>query len=142
MTTTFEPFGRQFPSIEILLRAVLEPRTSVHVATETPPEFEQADSALHHLPLIVIDKIGGADYNPLIDRPLVDIECYAADQVQAQNLAESVRYVLRVELPNRALSGVVFGPTRTAVGPRLVSHPNRNVRRYTASYELSLHVQG
>lgn len=140
--TTFEPFGRQFASIEILLRKVLEPRTGVHVATETPPEFDQPDSVLHSLPLIVVEKISGADYTPLIDRPLVDIECYAADQVQAQNLAESVRYILRAELPGSVVENAVFGATRTAVGPRLVRHANRNVRRYTGTYELSLHMQG
>lgn len=142
MSTTFEPFGYQFPSIEILLRKVLEPRTSVHVATETPPEFDQGDSALHSLPLIVVEKIAGADYDPLIDRPLVDIDCYATDQVTAQNLAEAVRYVIRKELPGQRVDNAVFTASRTNVGPRMVTHANRNVRRYTATYELSLHVQG
>lgn len=135
-------FGRQFPSVEKLLRLVLEPRTGVHVATELPPEFDDDTSPLHELPLIQVDRISGADLDPVLDRPMVDVDCFAHDRGTAQDLAEAVRYALRVELPGSVVDGVVFTRTRTITGPRLVAHPNRNVRRYVATYELFLHPQG
>lgn len=134
-------FGRKFPSIEVLMREFLEPRLSVPVTAELPPGFELEDGPTDGLPAIHVERISGADIDPVLDRPIVDIDCYGLDRATSQDLAEAVRAQLRFELPGTAVSNVVFTRTRTVVGPRLLVHANPKVRRYSGVYEFALHPQ-
>lgn len=135
-----------FPSIEKLLAKWLPtyaPLADIHVTAELPHNFQDPDGPTHMLPVIVVDRISGADLSgsPLLDRPVIDIDCYAGTRGQAQDMAEQVRHALRWTLPGSHFDGTVFTRTRTVVGPRLLPHANPAVRRYTANYELLLHVQ-
>lgn len=135
---------RPFPSIEQLLVAQLKPAVGVHVLTELPHDFENPDGSVDLLPVIQVERISGADLDPRLDRPIVDIDCYGPDRATAQDLAEHVRAWLRFELPGTVVPygdhHVVVTRTRTVVGPRLLPHANPAVRRYQANYEIALHT--
>lgn len=137
------PDGYVFPSIEKILVKWIKAQTGVHVVTETPANFQSATGPTSGLPLIAVDRISGADLpgSPYMDRPIVDIDCYALNRDGAQTLAEQVRHLLRWTLPGSRVDGVVFSRTRTVVGPRLLPHANPAIRRYSSNYELLLHVQ-
>jgi hypothetical protein len=137
------PASYAFPSIEKILVKWIKAQTGVHTLTETPANFQSATGPTSGLPLIAVDRISGADLptSPMLDRPIVDIDCYATTRDGAQTLAEQVRHLLRSTLPGSRIDGVVFGRTRTVVGPRLLPHANPAVRRYSGNYELLLHVQ-
>lgn len=133
-----------FLSIEQLLVAWLPQHVGdVHVMTELPHDFQHVDGPTGLLPVVVVDRISGAelDTSPIIDRPVVDVDCYASTRAEAQQLAELVRFALRWVLPSKRVGGVVFTRTRTVVAPRLLPHANHAVRRYSANYELLLHPQ-
>lgn len=132
-----------FPSIEKILVKWLKLQTGVHTLTETPANFQSATGPTSGLPLIAIERISGAEleHSPLLDRPIIDVDCYATSRDGAQALAEQVRHLLRWTLPGSRTDGVVFSRTRTVVGPRLLPHANPAIRRYSGNYELLLHVQ-
>ncbi len=136
--------GHQFASIEQLLVAWLPPRIGgVHVLTELPHDFQNADGPIDLLPVVAVDRISGAelDASPMLDRPVVDVDVYAADRGQAQQIAEQIRHAFRWELSGQRVNGNVFTRTRTIVAPRLLPHANRRIRRYSGNYEFLLHPQ-
>lgn len=137
------PTYRAFPSIEKFLVTVLGAATSTHVLTELPANFQDPLGPVDLMPLIVVDRLSGADLDPKMDRPVVDIDCYGSTRAMAQDLSELCRSYLRFELPGLHVpfegAGVVVTRTRTIVGPRLLPHANPEVRRYVATYEFTLH---
>lgn len=143
MSAPTDDWTPTFPSIEQILVKWIRDRVGVHVMTELPHNFQDPDGPTHLLPVIVVDRISGAelDGSPIIDRPVVDVDCYGSSRAQAQGLAEQVRHELRWTLPGSRVDGVVFTRTRTVVGPRSLPHANPKIRRYSANYELLLHVQ-
>lgn len=129
-----------WPSIEKILVAHLPTITGgVHATVELPHDFQNPDGPTHMLPVIFLERISGAELDPRLDRPIVDIDCYAGDRGTAQDLAETIRTHFRHELPGMIVGGAVFTRARTVVAPRLLPHANPKVRRYSANYELLLH---
>lgn len=135
----------QFPSIERLLKVVLEPVASCPVTAELPHDFQEPNGSAFELPVVAVDRIAGSDLDPVLDRPIIDVDVYAADRATAQDLSELIRAFIRFELPGTRVEfegfGVVFGRCRTVVGPRVLPHANPTIRRYSANYELLLHPQ-
>lgn len=131
---------RPWPSIERLLVSWLPDQVEVPVAAESWADYTTPDMPSSQLPLIIVDRVSGADLDYRMDRPIVDIDVFAATRGEAVDIAEQVRYALRVELPGTVFNGVVFTRTRTIVAPRSLAHGNPNVRRFTAEYELVLHL--
>lgn len=130
----------RWPSIEKILVAYLPTITGgVPATTELPHDFQNADGPTHMLPVIFVERISGADLDPRLDRPIVDIDAYAGDRGTAQDIAEMIRADLRHRLPGDVVGGAVFTRVRTVVAPRLLPHANPRVRRYSANYELLLH---
>lgn len=134
-----------FASIEKLLVVWLPARTGgVVVVAELPAQFDVPTSDTYMMPVNFLERISGANVleNPYLDRPVVDVDSYGSSREEAQTLAERVRAALMWQLPGEVVEGNVFTRVRTVVGPRLLPHANQNVRRYSATYELSLHPQG
>jgi hypothetical protein len=130
----------KFASIEQLLVAYLPTITGGVAATsELPHDFQNPDGPTFMLPVVFVERISGAELNPRVDRPVVDVDVYAGDRAQAQDIAETIRHELRSVLPGSTVSGMVFTRVRTVVGPRRLAHANPRVFRYSAHYELLLH---
>lgn len=138
-----EPAYRVFPSIERLLVVVLEPVIDAPVTAELPHDFQEPSGKAFMLPVVAVDRIAGSDLDWKMDRPIFDIDVYASNRQQAQDLSEQIRAYLRFELPGTRVdfegNGVVFGRVRTVVGPRVLNHPDPRIRRVSANYEALLH---
>lgn len=136
---------RVFPSIERLLVVLLEPIAGCPITAELPHNFQEPAGNAFELPVVAIDRIAGEDLDFKLDRPIIDVDVYAADRTTAQNISEDLRAYIRNELPGSHVAfdgyNVVFGRCRTIVGPRCLPHSNPTIRRYSANYELLLHPQ-
>lgn len=139
MSSPVEPREDRFTSIEKLLVAYLPTITGVPATTELPHDFQNPDGPTAMLPVVFVERISGADLDPVLDRPVIDVDVYAGTRAQAQEIAETIRTELRFNLPGSTVGGAVFTRTRTIVAPRVLPHANPKVRRYSANYELLLH---
>ncbi len=127
-----------FPDIEILLVAYLHTKTAKRVVTDLPANLDDI------LPVIRVTRVSGADRDYKLDRPIVDVDVFAADRAGASALSGQVRDLLRNHLPYADAvqpTGVVTS-VETIAGPRWVLDPNINLRRFNASYEICVHSVG
>ncbi|TYK45156.1 hypothetical protein [Actinomadura decatromicini] len=105
------------------------------VSTETPAGFET------QLPWIQVVRIGGGYDGFRLDRPEIDVDAYAADGVAAAALALRIQQALHDGLARTATGGAVVTAVDTITGPHQVPHDNPALRRYTATYQFTLHPQ-
>lgn len=131
----------RFPSIEQLMAAYLPtvPGVPDAVTSQLPHNFQDPDGPTAMLPVIFVERISGAELNNRLDRPIIDVDVYALDRAQCQDIAETIRQHLRSELPGTVFDGVVFTRARTIIAPRRLAHANPRLFRYSANYELLLH---
>jgi hypothetical protein len=133
----------KFPSIEQVLVAYIPTIVGLPAGTkatsELPHNFQDPDGDTFMLPVVFVERISGAELNPRLDRPIVDVDVYAGDRAVAQDIAETIRWNFRGELPGSIVDGVVFTRTRTIIAPRRLAHANPRIFRYSANYELLLH---
>jgi len=120
-----------FVDVEAILIPWLETKLGVRVVSELPPEAQP--------PIIRLYRISGADNDYKLDRPIVDVDVFAATRPEAAELSERVRTAFRVGLRGQVLSGVVISYPFTIIGPRWLPDTNTDWRRYSASYEVLLH---
>jgi len=120
-----------FVDVEALLIPWLEANMGVRVVSELPPDAAP--------PIIRLYRISGADNDYKLDRPIVDVDVFAATRPEAAELSERVRTAFRVDLRGQVLSGVVISYPFTIIGPRWLPDTNTDWRRYSASYEVLLH---
>lgn len=139
--------SRPFASIERVLIPEIQNEVAqfdAHVGVELPHEFQAPTGRNFLLPIVVLDRIAGANLDPILDRPVVDIDVYAADRRTAQDISEVIRHFLVHELPGRRIPhrghGVVITRTRVIVGPRSLPHADSTIRRYSANYEFIAHT--
>lgn len=109
--------------------------TSGTVSTETPAGFET------QLPWIQVVRIGGGYDGFRLDRPELDVDAYAADGVAAAALALKIQRALHHDLARTSTGGAVVTRVDTITGPRWVPHDNPALRRYVATYQLTVHPQ-
>jgi hypothetical protein len=123
-----------YASVEKLLVAWLETHLTAEarVVTELPADLASK------LPVVRVTKFGGADDVLTIDRPTVDVDCYAVSRGAAEDLAEQVRDLLRFTLRGQTVGGVTVSRTRTMVGPHWLPYDDTALRRSGASYELTI----
>lgn len=126
-----------FPDVEVLLVAYLAAADpSARVLTDLPDDLESV------LPVWQVRRVSGADRDYKLDRPIVDIDTWAADRTTAAQRAHQAHALLRGDLPHLHAvqpSGVVTS-VETIAGPRWLPDPNTNLRRYSASYEICVHA--
>ena len=77
--------------------------------------------------------IGGKD-DGITDTPLVDVDVFSNTYAAARGLAEDVRQGLR---PRVRMRSATIDTVRTDVSPRELPWGNANVRRISATYQIS-----
>ena len=103
---------------------------AVTVRTELPEVVNNI------LPLVCVERFGGADNVPTIDRPMVDVDAFALGNAAAKQLAEQVRELLRNQLPGyTTAAGTVLGVI-TILGPTRREWDDTGTRRRGATYEI------
>lgn len=102
------------------------------VSTETDTTL--ADN----LPWIRVTRGGGADQQYVIDFPLIDVDVFHSSRIDARALAEQVRSSLILTLPGRAVGAGNVRFAKTILAPTWAPWDNTSLRRFTATYELTV----
>lgn len=127
-----------FPDIEILIVAYLKAKTGKRVVTDLPA----GDDLMSKLPLYRVTRVSGEDQDYKLDRPIIDLDVFAANRETASLMSRQALDLLRNHLPYEDAvqpTGVVTS-VGTVVGPRWLPDANTNLRRFQASYEIVLHA--
>lgn len=95
------------------------------------------------MPLIVVDKIGGADDVITIDSATVDIDVYASDHDAAEAHADHIRTQMRARLVGYRTLTTVVTRVETVTSPTLLPWDSRaQVVRYGGTYRIKTHQYG
>lgn len=100
---------------------------SARVSTEVP-----ATIAGH---VIRVLRIGGAN-RFVVDRAVVDVDCWALTRIAARALAESVRDSMCFRLPGTVTAAGGVSAVTTIAAPIWRPWDNTNVRRFGATFQL------
>ena len=142
--TTPVPAPALFPDIEAVLVPWLQAQllavysVQARVCTETPQNLADI------LPVVAVSRTAGGDLLHLLDRPVVDIDCFGPDRLSSALLARQVYTLMQhyltgtVKGPTPAASAVV-GWVNTVKGPGWLTYQDLAVRRCNATYELYVH---
>lgn len=120
-----------YGDIERLLTSWLAQQLAVRVVTDLPANLDDV------LPLVQVTRYGGGDDVISLDRPLVDVDCYAATRGAAYELAQRVRDAVRFALPGRVVDSVLVCRVDTLSGPVWRPYENATLRRFGASYQIT-----
>jgi hypothetical protein len=127
-----------FPDVEILVIAYLKAKMNRRVVTDLPA----GDALAAALPIFRVARVSGEDQDYKLDRPIIDVDVFAATRSDASTLSRQAQTWLRQHLPYEDSvqpTGVVTS-VDTVVGPRWLPDTNTNLRRFGASYEVTLHA--
>lgn len=122
--------------IEVLLIGWLQQQLGGGVVVRD----ELDNNLLNELPTVqVLDVPGGGDDGIRLDRPVVDINAYAATRGEARALCQQVRALLLTELQGAMAGGAVIGRISTVSGPAVRPYENTNLRRCGATFQIHFH---
>lgn len=122
-----------YADVELMLTGFVRTRRSVHTATETPAD-------LTTLPVVVVRRLpaGGAAVITL-DVAIVDVDVYAADRAAARLLSEQIRSDFTLHLAGYIANGGVISNVESASAPAWVPYDNTSLRKYSATYRVTVH---
>lgn len=123
----------EWPNVEAVLVAALGAFLDGPLVTT-----ELDNDLLTELPVVQVHRVGGGDDGFRLDRPLVDVDVYAATRLDAATLAEQVRSYL-LSLRGSITGTAVIGKVSTVSAPSWRPYQNTLLRRCGATYELYLH---
>lgn len=109
-----------------LEHATFQQAGEVKAGTSTPGTFPAGL-------FVRVGVVGGSD-DGITDNPLVDVDVFASTYAAARGLAEDVRQGLR---PRVRMRSATIDRVRTDVSPRELPWGNANVRRISATYQIS-----
>ncbi|MEU8829330.1 hypothetical protein [Streptomyces sp900116325] len=121
--------------VELVLIGWLQARLGEDVLVRD----ETDNNLLNELPTVQIEAVGGNDDGFRLDRPLVDVNVYAATRGAAISLAGTVRDLILHELRGSSTESAVFGRTGTVSLPAVRPYENTGLRRVGATYEIFCH---
>ncbi len=122
----------QLPDVELMLTGWL--RTALagpRVVRRLPGNLEQV------LPVVQVTRIGGGRDQQVLDRPRVDVDCYATSDEAASDLARQVEALL-VSMRGVTTSGGAVGWVGIEVGASWRPEWNDRVRRYGLTVALTV----
>jgi len=123
----------EYADAEKLLVAFLRAETGLRVVTELPSNLEEV------LPVIQVSRYGGNDSRYVLDRASVDVDCFAATRAEASALAAQARELFIFRLPSYNAGAVSVSRVRTINAPGWAPYDNDTLRRFHASYMVTLH---
>lgn len=120
-------------SVELLLVPWLKARITARVGTETPDDLEQV------LPFVQVQRFVGPS-GVFFDHPMVELNVFAASKADADSLAREVDWLILHELPGTTYGRSTVSRTQSMSAPAWRDYLNDNLRRFQASYALTLHA--
>lgn len=121
--------------IELELIGWLQQRLGAGVVVRDETDNNLADE----LPTVQVEGVGGNDDGFRLDRPLVDINVYAATRGDALTLAGQIKTLILHQLRGSKTTTAVFGRTGTVSLPVVRPYENTALRRVGATYEIFCH---
>ncbi|NWF25234.1 hypothetical protein HW130_02975 [Streptomyces sp. PKU-EA00015] len=100
---------------------------------------ETDNNLASELPTVQVEGVGGDDDGFRLDRPLVDINVYAATRGDAIALAGQIKTMILHQLRGSTTATAVFGRTGTISLPAVRPYENTALRRVGATYEIFCH---
>ena len=129
-----QPIYPTYQSPERLLIGWLTLELGVRVVAETPANLATV------VPVLQVTGIGGADFTPTFDTCNVDVDSYAASRGESEDLSNRARQALMFTLPGKLIGGVaVVSEVRTIMRPTWTPYDDTDLRRFTASYAVTIH---
>lgn len=128
--------ARPYVDVERLLVPWLGSQINCRVVTDLPANLER------QVPLLQIQRVGGADTRPGLDFAGLDVDAYGPDRAAAVELAEQTRHALRFRLPGTQIGGAVFTRVDTTEAPSFRPYDNTDLRRFGATYRVIVHIVG
>ena len=118
-----------FPDVEAALLDLLSTVATTVVETGDPLSP----------PVIRINRVGGAVYGNLTDRPRVEIACYGSKRADARTLDEQVRQAMLAYYHGGTTpDGVLLDRVREDTSPTPIPYEAPDVRRVVSTYVVSL----
>ena len=111
----------------------------IRVVTELPASLGTV------VPVIQVTRFGGSDRSYVLDDANLDVDYFdgAHDGLSARENArtgaEKVRAALLLHLPGYAANGAAVTAVDTINAPRWVPYDNTDLRRFVASYRITIH---
>jgi hypothetical protein len=105
------------------------------VVTEAPADLAGA------VPVFRVVRLGGGDRDVVLDRATVDVDTWAADRGGARAAALDVHARLRFALPGQRIPGGVVCQVDTLTGPAWRPWDDTAVRRFGATYVITVQAQ-
>lgn len=122
-----------YADVEALLVGWLGAQLTVRTCTELPADLTGA------LPVVQVDRIGGADRDVSLDIATVDVDCYALGRLAAAQLAARARTALLHALPGTTAAGGVVVRVQTLSAPASRPYDTTSaVHRCGGSYQLTV----
>ena len=137
--TTPVPAPTPFPDIEAVLVPWIAAQllavfgVTARTCTSTPANL--ADIT----PVVAVARSTGADVLGILDRPIVDVDCFMPTRTGAGVLSEQVRTLFQRYLTGTVAGGAVIGMVNTVKGPGWLSYQDRDAERSNATYEIYTH---
>lgn len=110
-----------------------------HLGPDVVVRDETDNNLAHELPTVQVEAAGGNDDGFRLERPLVDINVYAATRGGALALAGQIRSLILTQLRGSATPTAVFGRTGTVSLPSVRPYESTELRRVGATYEIFCH---
>jgi len=121
--------------VEVLLIGWLQSRLGVGVVVRDELDNNLADE----LPTVQVQRAGGGDDGFRLDRPVVDVNVYAASRGDASALSHQIRSLLLTELRGAKTDTAVVGYITTISAPSNRPYENTALRRNGATYQMHVH---
>jgi hypothetical protein len=130
------PSTTGYADVEELVKAWLQAKLGYENVTH-----EQPTNLRFVMPLIVVERFGGADRIITLDKPHVDLDVFAPSRAAAKAHANTIWQAMRTRMPGYIYAArTVVQNVETIAGP---SHApwdsNAQVRRFTMAYQIHLH---
>ncbi|MFP8944698.1 hypothetical protein ACLIYM_25145 [Streptomyces fenghuangensis] len=113
--------------------------TQARLGPDVVVRDELDNNLASELPTVQIEVVGGDDDGFRLDRPLVDVNVYAATRGAALDLARTVRGLYLTDLRGARTANAVVGLVRTMSRPAVRPYENTALRRAGATYQMHLH---
>jgi hypothetical protein len=121
------------PDMELLLIGWLQPLfPDARFCTELPAAI--TETTVH------VTRISGAARDIRVDRPIVDVDVYAATHATSVSVAQAVEAVIRTARNVTVTDVGILLSATTVNGPRWLPEPNPDLRRRSATYEFYVHA--
>lgn len=122
----------QLPDVELMLTGWLRPALpGRRVVRRLPGNLEQV------LPLVQVTRVGGGRHQQVLDRPRVDLDCYALSDEAASDLARLVESLLPT-MRGVTTGGGTVGWVGIETGASWRPDWNERVRRYGLTAVLTV----